>query len=101
VERDLNPVSNYSLLALAEQGYVIFMPNSCGREDRIKPAIYDEGTPNILRWYDYGAIQILPPLIDMWGFDNPYEPKDIASAIEQSSLFRLDRVHTPVLVAGG
>jgi dipeptidyl aminopeptidase/acylaminoacyl peptidase len=37
----------------------------------------------------------------MWGFGNPYEPKEIASAIEQSSLFRLNRVHTPVLVEAG
>jgi dipeptidyl aminopeptidase/acylaminoacyl peptidase len=162
VEQDLNPVSNYPLLALAELGYVIFMPNSRGRggfgidfthairdersyvlhpeadvlsgvdamvargiadpdqlgilgfsyggtltayaitlTDRFKAAVYGEGSPDILRWYDYPYTSALGLLKDMWGFGNPYEPKDIASAIEQSSLFRLDRVHTPVLVEAG
>jgi dipeptidyl aminopeptidase/acylaminoacyl peptidase len=162
VEQDLNPVSNYPLLALAELGYVIFMPNSRGRggfgidfthairdersyvlhpeadvlsgvdamvargiadpdqlgimgfsyggtltayaitlTDRFKAAVYGEGSPDILRWYDYPYTSTLGLLKDMWGFGNPYEPEDIASAIVQSSLFRLDRVHTPVLVEAG
>ena len=162
VEQKLNPVLNYPLLALAERGYVIFMPNSRGREgsgvefthairdersyvlhpetdilsgvdamvargvakpdqlgilgfsyggtltayaitltDRFRAAIYGEGFPDILRWYEYGTSAILPLLNDMQGFGNPFEPSDIESAIKQSSLFRLDRVHTPVLVEAG
>jgi dipeptidyl aminopeptidase/acylaminoacyl peptidase len=162
VDQELNPDSSYPLLALAEQGYVILMPNSRGREgfgmdfdhairdersyvlnpetdifsgvdamvargvadpdrlgilgfsyggtltayavtltNRFKAAIYGEGTPDILRWYDYANTTMLPLLNDMWGFGNPYEPKEIASAIKQSSLFRLNRVHTPVLVEAG
>jgi dipeptidyl aminopeptidase/acylaminoacyl peptidase len=162
VEQKLNPVLNYPLLALAERGYIIFMPNSRGREgsgvefthairdersyvlhpetdilsgvdamvargiakpdqlgilgfsyggtltayaitltDRFRAAIYGEGFPDILRWYEYGTSAILPLLNDMQGFGNPFEPKDIESAIKQSSLFRLDRVHTPVLVEAG
>jgi dipeptidyl aminopeptidase/acylaminoacyl peptidase len=69
--------------------------------DRFKAAVYGEGSPDILRWYDYPSTPTLGLLNDVWGFGNPYEPKDIASAIEQSSLFRLDRVHTPVLVEAG
>jgi dipeptidyl aminopeptidase/acylaminoacyl peptidase len=162
VEQYLNPYSSYPLLALAEQGYVILMPNTRGRAGfgldfthairdersyvlhpetdvisgvdamvahgiadpgqlgilgfsyggtltayavtltvRFKAAIYGEGSPDILRWYDYWSTPMLPMLNDMWGFGNPYEPTDIASAIEQSSLFRLNLVHTPVLVEAG
>jgi dipeptidyl aminopeptidase/acylaminoacyl peptidase len=162
VNQELNPDSSYPLLALAEQGYLILMPNSRGREgfgmdfdhairdersyvpnpetdilggvdamvaggiadpdrlgifgfsyggtltayavtltNRFKAAIYGEGTPDILRWYDYANTTMLPLLHDMWGFGNPYEPEEIARAIEQSSLFRLNQVHTPVLVEAG
>jgi len=162
VNQELNPDSSYPLLALAEQGYLILMPNSRGREgfgmdfdhairdersyvknpetdilagvdamvvrgiadpdrlgilgfsyggtltayavtltNRFKAAIYGEGTPDILRWYDYANTATLPLLHDMWGFGNPYEPQEIASAIGQSSLFRLNQVHTPVLVEAG
>ncbi len=163
VRQYLNPDVSYPVLALAELGYVIFMPDSRGREgfgldfthairdersyvlkpetdvfsgvnamvardiadpeqlgilgfsyggtltayavtltDRFKAAIYGEGLPDMLRWYEtpntHSGFALLN---DMMGFGNPYEPKVIASGIEQSSLFHLDRVHTPVLVEAG
>lgn len=162
VEQTLNPIWNYPLLALAEQGYVILLPHSRGRTgdgmdfahairdersyvlnplsdvltgvdemvargiadpdklgilgfsyggtltayaitvtERFKAAVYGEGTPSVLEGLDYHHKTFLGLFRDMWGVTSPFEPRDLQSAFEQSALYRLDRVRTPVLLESG
>jgi dipeptidyl aminopeptidase/acylaminoacyl peptidase len=162
VDQTLNPIWNYPLLALAEQGYVILLPQSRGRPgsgvefahairdersyvlnplsdvltgvdemvsrgiadpdrlgvlgfsyggtltayavtltNRFKAAIYGEGTPSVLEGLAYHHKTFLGLFRDMWGVSSPFEPRDLLSAFEQSALYRLDRVCTPVLLESG
>lgn len=162
VDQRLNSSLSYPLLALAEQGYVILVPNSRGRQgfgldfayairdeqsyvlnpasdvlagvdamvaagiadpkklgilgfsyggtltsyiitstDRFKAAIYGEGDPNLLEWYHYLTTASLRLARDLQGFGNPYEPEEIRRGFEQSSIFRLNKVRTPLLLEAG
>ncbi len=70
--------------------------------DRFRAAIYGEGSPNVLDdVMRYSSSEYLPLNRDMWGIGNPYEPSEIQRAFEQSALYRLNRVRTPVLVESG
>ena len=70
--------------------------------DRFRAAIYGEGSPNILGDIQrYGRAEFLGLNRDMWGFGNPFEPSEIKRAYEQSAVYRLDKVKTPVLIEAG
>jgi len=161
VEQNLNVSFNYPLLVLAERGYVVFMPNTRGRQgfgvdflhairdehsyvlnpigdvlsgvdalvgrgiadgnrtgllgfsyggvltaylvtatNRFQAAIYGEGLLN-LDGFRYQSNQLLGLSRDMMGLGNPYEAAVIKRAYDQSAIYRLDKVQTPVLIEAG
>jgi len=163
VLQETSPVWNYPLLTLAEQGYVILMPNSRGRPgngmafthairdersylanpftdvmagvdamiargvadpeklgvlgfsyggqttayaithaDRFLAAIYGEGAPDQLGVLaKYPTKRWLSLDRDMAGIRSPFERDDIQNMFDQSAIYQLDRVRTPVLIESG
>lgn len=76
--------------------------NAVTRTDRFKAAIYGEGSPFMMDvMIQYPSSFFLGLFRDMWGIRNPFEPEVIQRQFEQSALFHLDRVHTPMLIESG
>ena len=70
--------------------------------NRFRAAIYGEGEPNLLQnMLGYWKTQGLGLQRDMMGLGKPYEPSEIQRAFEQSAIYRLNRVRTPVLIEAG
>lgn len=70
--------------------------------NRFRAAIYGEGSPNVLADIQrYMHSEFLGLNRDKWGFGNPFEPSEIKRAYEQTALYRLDKVKTPVLLEAG
>ncbi len=70
--------------------------------NRFRAAIYGEGFPNILGdFHNYRHSASLGLNRDMWGLGNPFEPSEIKRAYDQTAVYRLDKVETPVLIESG
>ncbi|HLA10822.1 MAG TPA: prolyl oligopeptidase family serine peptidase [Pyrinomonadaceae bacterium] len=158
-----NPVEHFPILALAEMGYLVLIPNTRGRNgfglefthairdersyvtnavedvltgvdamitsrvadpsrigvfgfsygdtltlnliiksDRFKAAISGDGAgrdmlPMLTSWETFKWSLMR----DMWGIPNPYDADNIRRAFEQTPIFHLERVKTPVLIESG
>lgn len=71
--------------------------------DRFRAAIYGEGSPNLLLSLDaYAKKEVLGLSRDLLGgLHKPFEPATFKRAFEQSSIYRVHCVNTPVLLESG
>ena len=100
VERGIADPKRLGVLGFSYGGTLT--ANIVTHTDRFRAAIYGEGSPNVLGdIQNYGHSEFLGLNRDMWGFGNPFEPGEIKRAYEQSAVYRLDKVKTPVLIEAG
>jgi dipeptidyl aminopeptidase/acylaminoacyl peptidase len=70
--------------------------------DRFVAAIYGEGSPDLLGGMaEYQTKRWLSLNRDGAGINSPFEQDDIQHMMEQSPIYQLDRVRTPVLIESG
>ncbi|MBL8269713.1 prolyl oligopeptidase family serine peptidase, partial [Steroidobacter sp.] len=69
--------------------------------DRFRAAVVGGGTPHLLSDLQAAPSELRPLYRDLYGLSSPFDPAVIARAFEQTALFSLHRISTPVMIEAG